>query len=70
MRRDREIVFELPPLSVVEQVHAGIDVLILHSGIGGNVGVPLAGIIAEEVVAGAGQDIQADDIGAGFAPTS
>jgi len=36
--------------AVVDQIHAGIHILIFHPGIGRDVGMPTGGIRAEEVV--------------------
>ena len=52
---DHEVVFELPLVAVIDQVHPGVDVPVLDLHVCGNVGAPLLGIIADEVVAFARQ---------------
>ena len=52
---DHEVVFELPLVAVIDQIHAGVDVPILDLRVRGNVGAPLLGIIADEVAAFARQ---------------
>src|SRR5262245_40469720 len=63
---DDEIVFHLPPGAVVEQVYAGIHILIAHLGVSGDVGVPPGGVAAEEVMALARQFILPGDAGVGI----
>ena len=56
-RRHHEIVFQQLLIAVVHQVDAGINSRILHRAIGRDVGAPLAGIVADEIVALAGQRV-------------
>ena len=53
--RDPEVVFELPLIAVILQVDARIDALIFDAGELGNAAAPLGGIIADEIVALAGE---------------
>ncbi len=46
-----EVIFKLLAVAVVDEIDAGISVLVAHLREVGNVGVPLAGIVADEVVA-------------------
>lgn len=48
---DNEVVFQLPLVPIVEQVHPRIDVVIDDFGVGGHMGVPLPRIIPEQIVA-------------------
>src|SRR5690242_697477 len=56
--RQHEVILQLPLVTVIDQVHTGIDVGILNPGIVGHVGAPLRGIVADEVVAPARQLLQ------------
>ena len=49
-----EVVFQLALVPVVDQVNAGVNVLVLDLPVGGNVCVPLPGVIADEIVDDAG----------------
>lgn len=50
---DDEIVFQLLLITaVIREVHAGIDVLILDLAIGGDIGMPLPRIVADQIVCG------------------
>ena len=49
-RGDDEVVFQLPLVAVVDEINAGVDVFVLHPGIGGNVGVPVVGVVADEII--------------------
>jgi len=60
---DYEIVFQLPLVAVIHQVHARIDVRIFHLGVVRHVGAPLLGIIADEVVRLARQFVETDHFG-------
>jgi hypothetical protein len=65
-RLDGEVVLEAAlGAGMVGQVDAGVDALELDLGEVGHVGVPLAGVGAEEVVGLGGQLVQALDVGAG-----
>jgi hypothetical protein len=48
---DHEVVFQLPLVAVVDEIHTRVDSPVLDLRVGGNVGPPLLGIIADEVVA-------------------
>ena len=65
---DGEVVLQLLLVAVVHQVDAGVDVLVLDLAVVGDVGVPLAGIVADEVVAGAGERVQTNDLRLGIGP--
>src|SRR6266852_2475078 len=52
---NNKVVFELTLVAVIDQVNSGIDVLVPHLGVRGNIRSPLLGIIADEVVGNAGQ---------------
>jgi len=60
---DHEVVLQLALVSVVDQIHARIDALVFHLGIVRDIGAPLLGIIAKEVVAPAGQLVEGGDPG-------
>ncbi len=53
-RADDEVVLQLPLVAVVDKVDSGIDVLVLHLRIRRDIGPPLRGIVADEVVGLAG----------------
>jgi hypothetical protein len=59
--RNHEIVFQFSLVAVIHEVHAGIDVGILHPRVVGHVGAPFLGVIADEVVALAWQFLEAAD---------
>jgi hypothetical protein len=64
--RDDKVIFQLPPLgAVINQIHAGIDVLVSHLGIIWYVGTPLIGIVADKIIALARQFLHARHCGAG-----
>src|SRR6266704_2401030 len=67
-RRDAEIVFELSLITVVNEVDAGINRLILDAGRLRNVAVPLGGIVANEIAALAWQKRGARNAGRGVRP--
>src|ERR1019366_5724696 len=50
-RREHEVVLQLALVAVVNQVHPGIDLPILHSAKCRNIALPLGRIFADEVVA-------------------
>ena len=56
---DDEVVFELALVAVVHKIDAVIHPGILHLGEGGDGGVPLGGVVAQNIVGGAGQLIGA-----------
>ena len=58
-RRDHEVIFELPMVTVVDQVDAGIHSLIFHLAVGRHICAPLLPIAANEVVGLAGKFILA-----------
>ena len=45
-----EIIFQLLLVSVADQIHARIQLFILHFGEGGDPAMPLAGVVAEEII--------------------
>ena len=47
---DDEVVFKLALVAVIDEVDPGIDVPVLDLGVGRDVGAPLRGIVADEVV--------------------
>jgi hypothetical protein len=51
----------LPVAPVVNQIDAGIYILVTNSGIGWNAGVPLGGISTNEVINLTGQQFLSDD---------
>ena len=67
---DHEIVLQLSLVAVVDQVDAAVDALVLDLAVVGDVGVPLAGVVADEVVARAGLGIEAGRLCRALAPTS
>src|SRR4030095_8081493 len=54
-RSDDEVVLQLPWASVGNEVDPGGDVRVPDLGIDGNIGTPLLGVVADEVVHLAGQ---------------
>ena len=66
---DHEVVLELLLIAVVDQVDAAVDAVVGHLGVVGDVGVPLRGVVADEVIAHAGLLVETDGAGPGFAPT-
>lgn len=56
-----EIVFELLSVAVVHQVNARINPLVFHLGIVRHIRSPFRGVVANKVVALAGQFLDADD---------
>jgi len=60
---DHEIVFELLLISVVNEIDTGIGVLVAHFRIVRDVGAPLTGIVAQEIVALAFLFVRAGDRG-------
>ena len=50
-RRDHEIVFELAVVAVIDQIDALIHIPIRHFAVIGNIGVPLRGVVADQVIA-------------------
>jgi hypothetical protein len=60
----------LPLIAVIDQVHAGVDIRILHLCVIGHAGTPFAGVVADEVIALAGQFFEARHLRVAFAPTS
>ena len=61
-RTHHEVVLDLALRAVVHEVDAGVEVLILHPGVGGNIGPPLRWIAADEVVGLARKFLRADDV--------
>src|SRR5438105_1528388 len=61
-RSNDPIVFELPPVTVIVEIHSGIDVLILNPAIMWNIGYPAAWIASAEIIALAGLGIHAADL--------
>ncbi len=59
-RGHREVKLELPSAAVEDQVHAWIDVLVLHASKGGNVGAPLRWIVADQIIRLARHFVAAD----------
>src|SRR5947209_7374124 len=57
-RSDDEVVLELPLISVIDEVDAGVHVSVAHFGIVRNVRVPFFGNRADEVIACAGLLLQ------------
>ena len=62
---DAEVVFELSLIAVVGEVDSGINGFVVHAAILRNVAMPLRRIIADEIVAFAGQKFGAGDAGSG-----
>ncbi len=52
---DHEVVFQLPLVAVIDEGHAGVDLLVFHLRVRGNVGPPPGRIIADEGVHLAGE---------------
>jgi hypothetical protein len=48
---DDEVVFELPLITVVDEVHPGINILVTHSPVLWNLSVPVPAIAADDVIA-------------------
>src|SRR5208282_2662912 len=67
-RRHDKVIFQLPLVAVVNQVNGGINSLVLHLRVGWHVRSPLPRIVAEEVVALAGQFIQTSNLGCRIGP--
>src|SRR5207302_4626214 len=61
-RRHHKVVFQLSLVAVIDQVNARVNLPIADLGIGGNVAPPLRRIVAEEVVALAGQFFDPGDL--------
>ena len=57
-RTHDEVVFQLPLITVVDEVDTGIDLAVTDLRVGGDVDPPLRGIVADEVVGLAGQFLQ------------
>ena len=62
VRRDQEVVFQLPLIAVVDQVDAGIDAGVFHPGEVGHVALPSRGVVADEVVARARQPFESGEL--------
>jgi len=69
-RGDLEVVFELPLLSVENQIDAGVNLFITYAGKLRNVGTPLRAIVTDEVIALALQKIGPATRALGLAPAS
>jgi len=63
-----KVVFKLALIPVVNQVHARIDIRVAHFGVIGDISPPLLGIVANEVVALAGQRVEARHFGICICP--
>ena len=57
-----EVVFQLPLVAVVDQVHAGVDVLVFHLSVVGMSVCPLARVVADEVVGRARQIVKSCEL--------
>lgn len=57
-RRDDEVEFQFAPIAVIDRVDAGIHVLDPNPGVAGHIGMPLGGIVADEIVARTRQPIR------------
>jgi hypothetical protein len=64
-RRHHEVVLQLPPIAVVDQVDARIGLPLLHPRVGGDVGPPLVRVVAPEVIGFAWKHLRAAERGAG-----
>ena len=62
-RRNDKVILKLPLIAVVDQVDAGINSFVLHFRVGRDIAAPLLRIVADEVVALAGQFIHASHFG-------
>ena len=66
--RDDKVILELALIAVHNQVHARIDTLVFDLCIVGNIRAPLGGVVADEVVALAGQLIHTYHLRGGVGP--
>jgi hypothetical protein len=55
-----------PLVAVVDEVDAVVDVCVFYFRVGGDVCLPLRGIVADEVVGGAGLFVDSCDFGGGI----
>ena len=63
-RPNHKVVLQLVvPVAVVDQVDAGIDVVISHPGVGGHPGPPILGIIPDKVIDDTRQALYSRDLG-------
>ena len=51
-------------VAVVDQVHTGIDAMVFYAGEVGDVAAPLGGIVADQIVAFTGLEVQGFGLGA------
>src|SRR2546425_12635684 len=58
---DDEVMFQLTLVAVIDQVNAGIDILVSHLAIGGDISMPFLRIAADEVVVFARQLLKPQD---------
>ena len=56
-----EVVLQLALVAVINQIHAGINVLIVYFAVGGDVGLPALGIAATKIVGLAWHFVHAGD---------
>ena len=64
--RNFEVIFQLPLIAVVHEVHAGVHVAVPHPRELRNVTVPFCGIVPDEVIASSGKLNIADRLRAGI----
>jgi hypothetical protein len=57
-RAHNEVVLQLTLVAVIDEIDAGVEVVVPHLGIRGHIGAPLGGVVADEVVGLAGQFFQ------------
>ena len=58
-RIDYKVVFELPLVAVIDQINAVINIFVFDLGVVGDIGMPLGGIVANEIIARTLQLIEA-----------
>ena len=63
---DHEIVLQLSLVAIKDQIHAWIDVLVVHPGVRRYISVPLLRVIADQVVAAVGKFVLSDDLRRGM----
>src|SRR5690348_8467363 len=62
-RREHEVILQFALVAIVNQVHAGIDLLILHFAKGRNIAPPPGRILADKVIGFACQFIDSTHLG-------
>ncbi len=64
---DDEVELQLALVAVIDEIDAGVDGFVANLAEGGDVAVPLRGVLADEVVDVAGEAVFLDKMGPGFA---